>query len=57
MTNIRPNDCVSSRAVTAGITPWRAIAYAGTTTKAANKKDGQNTVGWAKLGGGPGGAI
>lgn len=48
--------CISSTqmdsAVTSGITPWRAIRYAGTTSAAANKRDGRNTVGWAKLGGG-----
>jgi len=47
--------CISSSqmdsAVTGGITPWKAIFYAGTTTKTANKRDGQNTVGWANLGG------
>jgi hypothetical protein len=39
-------------AVTSGITPWKAITYAGTTNAAANKRDGRNVVGWAKLGGG-----
>ena len=47
--------CISASqmdsAVTSGITPWSAIRYAGTTTKTANKRDGQNTVGWANLGG------
>ena len=38
-------------AVTGAISPWRALSYGGTTTKAANKRDGQNTVGWANLGG------
>ena len=35
-----------------GGTSWKALHFAGTTTKAPNKRDGQNTVGWAKLGGG-----
>ena len=38
-------------AVTGQIGVWKALTYAGTTTKKANKKDGQNTVGWANLGG------
>lgn len=53
---VTSGQCISSSqmdsAVTGGITPWKAIRYAGTTTKTANKRDGQNTVGWAKLGGG-----
>ena len=53
---VTTGQCISSAqldsAVTGGISPWKAISYAGTTTKAANKKDGQNTVGWARLGGG-----
>jgi matrixin len=53
---ITSGQCISSSqmdsAVTGGIQGWRPIFYAGTTTKAANKRDGQNTVGWAKLGGG-----
>jgi hypothetical protein len=48
--------CISASAmdsaVTGGITPWGAISYAGTTGAKANSRDGQNTVGWAKLGGG-----
>jgi len=47
--------CISSsqmdNAVTSGISPWRAIAYKGTTNKTANKRDGVNVVGWANLGG------
>jgi hypothetical protein len=53
---VTSGQCISSSqmdsAVTGGISPWNAIHYAGTTTKAPNKRDGQNTVGWAKLGGG-----
>lgn len=53
---VTTGQCISSSqmdsAVTSGITPWKAIRYAGTTTKTANKKDGVNTVGWANLGGG-----
>jgi hypothetical protein len=52
---ITSGQCISASqmdsAVTSGIS-WKAIRYAGTTSKAANKRDGQNTVGWAKLGGG-----
>jgi len=52
---VTTGQCISSSqmdsAVTSGITTWGAIRYAGTTTKTANKQDGQNTVGWAKLGG------
>lgn len=48
--------CISASqmdsAVISGIGPWKAISYAGTTTAAANKRDGRNVVGWAKLGGG-----
>lgn len=53
---ITTNQCITAdqmdSAVTSGISPWKAITYAGTTSKGANKRDGQNTVGWAKLGGG-----
>lgn len=53
---VTSGQCISASqmdsAVTGGIGPWKAIGYAGTTTKTANKRDGQNTVGWAKLGGG-----
>lgn len=53
---ITSGQCISASqmdsAVTSGITPWSAIRYAGTTSKAGNKRDGQNTVAWAKLGGG-----
>ncbi len=52
---VTTGQCISASqmdsAVTSGITPWSAIRYAGTTTKTANKRDGQNTVGWANLGG------
>jgi len=52
---VTSGQCISASqmdsAVTSG-TSWRALQYAGTTTKTANKRDGQNTVGWAKLGGG-----
>ena len=52
---VTAGQCISASqmdsAVTAGITPWRPLSYAGTTSKAANKRDGQNTVGWANLGG------
>jgi len=52
---VTSGQCIGSsqmdNAVTSGISPWRAIRYAGTTTKSANKKDGLNVVGWANLGG------
>jgi hypothetical protein len=52
---VTSGQCISASqmdsAVTGG-TSWRALHYAGTTSKGANKRDGQNTVGWAKLGGG-----
>ena len=52
---VTTGQCISASqmdgAVTGGISPWRAISYKGTTTKTANKRDGQNTVGWANLGG------
>jgi len=53
---ITSGQCISSSqmdsAVTGGITPWKPLRYAGTTGSKANARDGQNTVGWAKLGGG-----
>lgn len=53
---ITTGQCISASqmdsAVTSGITPWKALRYAGTTNAAANKRDGRNVVGWAKLGGG-----
>ena len=53
---ITSGQCISSSqmdsAVTSGISPWRALRYVGTTGSQANRRDGQNTVGWAKLGGG-----
>lgn len=53
---VTSGQCISESemdsAVISGIAPWAAIRYAGTTTAGANKRDGRNTVGWAKLGGG-----
>jgi Matrixin len=53
---VTSGQCISSAqmdsAVTGSVSPWKAIRYAGTTSKGANKRDGQNTIGWAKLGGG-----
>lgn len=53
---VTSGQCISASqmdsAVTGGITPWKALRYAGTTNAAANKRDGRNVVGWAKLGGG-----
>ncbi|MGH9867907.1 MAG: matrixin family metalloprotease [Candidatus Polarisedimenticolia bacterium] len=52
---VTSGQCISASqmdgAVTGGISPWRALSYAGTTNSQANKRDGRNTVGWAKLGG------
>jgi hypothetical protein len=53
---VTSGQCISASqldsAVTGGISPWKAIRYAGNTSAKANRRDGQNTVGWAKLGGG-----
>jgi hypothetical protein len=47
--------CISSSqmdsAVTGQLGTWKALTYAGTTTKKANKPDNTNVVGWANLGG------
>lgn len=52
---VTSGQCISSSqmdsAVTGGIGVWRAIEYAGTTTRTPNKKDGMSVIGWAKLGG------
>ena len=54
--NGRPStgQCITSAqldtAVLAGISPWVAIEYAGTTTAKPNKLDNKNVVGWARLG-------
>lgn len=52
---ITSGQCISGSqmdgAVTGGISSWRAIRHAGSTTKTPNKKDGTNVVGWANLGG------
>jgi hypothetical protein len=52
---ITSGQCISSSqmdsAVTSTIGSWRALTYAGTTSARANRRDGQNTVGWANLGG------
>jgi len=53
---VTSGQCISGSqmdsSVTGGIGKWKALTYAGTTTKKANRRDGQNTVGWANLGGG-----
>jgi hypothetical protein len=53
---VTSGQCISSStmdsAVTSGITPWKPLRYVGTTGAKANSRDGVNTVGWAKLGGG-----
>ncbi len=47
--------CINSSqmdgAITGAITDWKPLNYGGATTKTANKRDGVNVVGWAKLGG------
>jgi hypothetical protein len=52
---VTTGQCISSAqldsAAIGGITPWQVLSYGGTTTKTANKRDGQNTLGWANLGG------
>ena len=52
---VTTGQCISASqmdsAVRSGITPWSAIVDAGTTSRTANKRDGVNVVGWAKLGG------
>ncbi|HZN56022.1 MAG TPA: matrixin family metalloprotease [Candidatus Polarisedimenticolaceae bacterium] len=53
---ITSGQCITSAqldsAITGGIGAWTAITYAGTTSAKANRRDGTNTVGWARLGGG-----
>jgi hypothetical protein len=52
---VTSGQCISGSqmdsAVTGSIGSWSALTYAGTTSKKANRRDGQNTVGWANLGG------
>jgi hypothetical protein len=52
---VTSGQCISASqmdsAITGSIGNWRALTYAGTTSAKANRRDGQNTVGWAKLGG------
>jgi hypothetical protein len=52
---VTTGQCISSSqmdtAVVAGINPWVAVTYAGTTGARANRRDGTNVVGWANLGG------
>jgi hypothetical protein len=53
---ITSGQCISAAqmdsAITGSIGAWKAISSAGTTSATANHRDGQNTIGWAKLGGG-----
>lgn len=53
---VTSGQCISTSqmdsAVTGAITPWKPLRYSGTTSNKANRRDGVNTVGWAKLGGG-----
>jgi hypothetical protein len=52
---VTSGQCISASqmdsAVTGTIGSWKPLTYAGTTTKKANRRDGQNTAGWANLGG------
>jgi len=52
---VTSGQCISSSqmdsALTGAIGNWKALTYAGTTNAKANRRDGINTVGWAKLGG------
>ena len=52
---VTSGQCISSSqmdsAVTGAIGAWKPLSYGGTTSAKANSRDGQNTVGWAKLGG------
>jgi hypothetical protein len=52
---VTTGQCITSSqmdgAVQSGINAWKPLSYAGTTTATANKRDGKNVVGWAKLGG------
>ncbi len=52
---VTSGQCISGSqmdgAATSTIGVWRALSYAGTTSKKANRRDGQNTSGWANLGG------
>jgi len=52
---VTSGQCISSPAMDAQVTNaigvWDVLKYNGTTTKKANAKDDQNTVGWANLGG------
>jgi hypothetical protein len=52
---ITSGQCISASQLDSAVTggaSWKAVHYAGTTSKLPNKRDGQFTVGWAKLGGG-----
>ena len=53
---VTSGQCISSdqmdSAVTGSINQWDPLTYGGTTSAKANRRDGQNVVGWAKLGGG-----
>ncbi|MES1241058.1 MAG: matrixin family metalloprotease [Acidobacteriota bacterium] len=50
-----PSCCLSSSQqdsqITSGINAWGIASKGGTTTKSGAKKDGQNVISWAKLGG------
>lgn len=51
---ITSGQCISSAqldsAITGKITAWRALRYAGTTTRSGNVRDGFNVIGWRNLG-------
>ena len=53
---VTSGQCISSSQMDSAatgnaISTWRALTYAGTTSARPNRRDGTNTVGWAKLGG------
>lgn len=53
---VTSGQCISSSqmdtAVTSTIGSWRALTHGGSTSAKPNRRDGQNVVGWANLGGG-----
>lgn len=52
---VTSGQCITSSqldsAITGKIGAWRALRYAGTTTRTANSRDGVNVSGWRNLGG------
>ncbi len=53
---VTSGQCISSAQMDSNVTGtaisgWRTLVYGGTTSARPNRRDGTNTVGWAKLGG------